>query len=149
MSYTTAKAQLIVMVGTHAVPVMKTLGLGTRFVHCPTAARDKMPAGRSFWMKTQSGSRKGPLVKQTQRYTADVDLHVWYPGTVREHDLDLVIQSDYKVIVDVFMDDSKYDAANSKLVNVANGADFFAPYKVEEVDEGDLLVISFPMVYRD
>lgn len=150
MTYATAKAKVVALFeSAAATPTTKKLGFGSKFVFDPTAGQQQLPSARHFWIRTASGSIKGPLTKQTRRRMADVEAFFFYPDAVDQNELDLVMQSDFKALSDVVVDPDLYDVANSGLVAVSQGTPFIVPYQVQEVAEGHLLVLRFPMEYKE
>ena len=147
MSFAAAVAKVIeIVVG--STPGVTPRGLPAKYRHDGKAhsADGDFGDSRSFWVETRRGAMRSILMPSIPlRQHAELTLYVWYRDDVEKARLQDAIMDDYDVLLRRLFTTSLW---GDDICNLAAGVPpQMAPYEIQDVDGGQLLVVSMDLEF--
>ena len=121
------------------------------FRHVPEASPEAPARTGDFSIHVTSGATLGPLTRNGWRRTvADVVLVVYYEDRRDAAGLRDRMVADYEALSARLLSSALWEPQNADIESVAMlGGDVVLSYNIEAVEGGALLLVEFPVTYRE
>lgn len=134
-----------------ATPSETSNGLRASFRYVPEASEDSPPRTRDFTYSVTGGATLGGLTRAgLRRNIADVTVMVFYDDRRNAAALRDAMVGDFEAVRDRLLDHTLWQSDSTGIQRIALGDEALAlSYSVETVEGGAVLLIEFPVDYRD